>query len=275
MKRTSLFFAASLMMMAAISFTSCEKDDDTDSMESTLEQDDDASAYFDDVLAEVDDLTMISDSKTADYATLSVEGQGTRTRKTAWEGDWRVDTITYVDYVNGNSRYERVKNGKVIIRMLGTATQATFERQVSFMNFNINGNEIEGQKRIVKTSEYQYTVTLQNGKITFTDGTTYTRTCERTRTWADGYSTPYYVWDDVYTVEGTDSGQNRKGYTYTHQITNALMYQLGCRWIVEGTIEMTVNGDTATVDYGNGECDNSATVTHNGKSYQLRLRGGM
>lgn len=273
MKRTSLIIATGLMMMAAISFTSCEKDDNTDTMASTLEQDDDASAYLDDVQAEVDDLTMISDSKSADYATFSVAGQGTRTRKTAWEGDWRVDTVTYVDYVNGNSRYERVKNGQIVIRTLGSPLQATFERQVSFVNFNINGNQIEGQKRIVKTSEYQYSVTLQNGKITFTDGTTYTRNSERTRTWAGGYNTPYYIWDDVYTVEGTDTGVNRNGYTYTHQITNALMYQMTCRWIVEGTIEMTVNGDSATLDYGNGDCDNNATVTHNGKSYQIRLRG--
>lgn len=276
MKRLPFILTVSMMMLAAVSVTSCSDDDDnTDSMVGITQQDDEATAYLDDVQAEVDDLTMVDDSKSGvEYATLDDQGQGTRTRKTAWEDGWRVDTITYVDFVNGSARFEKVKNGQLVIRVLGGPAQETFEREVTFVNFSINGNRIEGQKRIVKTSAYTYTVTFQNGKITFTDGSTYTRTFERTRTWADGYATPYYVWDDVYTAEGSATGVNRNGKTYTHQITNMIVNKMSCRWIVEGTIEMTVDGDVATFDYGDGECDNYATVTHNGQSSQVRLRGG-
>lgn len=275
MKRTSLFFAASLMIMATISFTSCQKDEETDPIVTIAEQDDDANAYFDDVLTEVDDLTMVSNSKDFTEASNTL-GQGTRTRKTTWISNTeRIDSITYQNYVNGNSRFERVKNGLIIIHVWGNPLQNEFVREISFKDFTINGNAIEGTKRIEKTAQYSFTVTIQNGKVTFTDGTTYTRNCERIRTWADGFATPYNIWDDVYTIEGTATGVNRKGYTYTHQITNALMIKLNCRWIVQGTIDMTVDSKTATLDYGNGECDNIATVTANGKTWEIRLRGGI
>ena len=275
MKRTSLIFAASLMLMATISLTSCQKDEETDPIVSTMQQDDEATAYFDDVLAEVDDITMKSpDVKAIDYNAISVEGQGTRTWETSYDGNWRVDSVTYANYVNPNSKFERVKNGIMIIRTLGRPIDAEFSREISFKNFTINGNLIEGEKEIEKTAEYAFTVTLQNGKITFTDGTTYTRAFTRTRTWVAGFDTPYVIWDDIHTIEGTATGVNRSGYTYTHQITNALMVKLSCRWIVEGTIELTVGDKTATFDYGNGECDNIATVTVNGKTYEVMLRGG-
>jgi len=275
MKRTSLIFATSLMLMATISLTSCQKDEETDPIVSTMQQDDEATAYYDDVLTEVDELTMKSDdAKSMDYAVLNTEGQGTRTRKTSWDGDWRVDTITYSNFVNGNARFEKVKNGQIVIRTLGNPLAESFERNVTFVNFTINGNLIEGEKNITKTANYTYTITLQDGKITFTDGTTYTRTFTRTRTWVAGFDTPYYIWDDIHTVEGTATGINRNGYAYTHQITNALMIKLSCRWIVEGTIELTVGDKSATFDYGNGECDNIATVTVNGKTYEVKLRGG-
>ena len=130
------------------------------------------------------------------------------------------------------------------------------------------------KKQIRKTAEHEYQITLTNGKITFTDGTTYTRTVERTRTWVEGYDTPFYIWDDVYTLEGVATGVNRRGYTYTHQITSALMFKLSCRWLVQGVIDLTVGDKQATIDYGNGDCDNIAYVTVNGKTYEVKLRGG-
>lgn len=196
MKRTSLIFAASLMLMATISLTSCQKDEETDPIVSTMQQDDDATAYFDDVLTEVDELTMVGDSKSMEYSSLNTEGQGVRTRKTSWDGGWRVDTITYSNYVNGNARFEKVKNGQIVIRTLGNPLAESFERNVTFVNFTINGNLIEGEKNITKTAYYTYAITLQNGKITFTDGTTYTRAFTRTRRWVAGFDTPYYIWDD-------------------------------------------------------------------------------
>lgn len=274
MKRTSLIFATGLMMMAAISFTSCQKDDEQDPIITQAAEDSDVDSYYDDVITEVDELTLVGDSKDSQLMYATLGGQGTRTRKTSWDGNCRVDSITYNNFVNANSRFERVKNGIIVIRTCGQYNGAEFERTITFKNFTINGNLIEGTKVIRKTAEHQYQITLTNGKITFTDGTTYTRTVERTRTWVAGYDTPYNVWDDVYTLEGTANGVNRQGNAYIHQIKSALMFRLSCRWIVQGIIDITVGDKQASIDYGNGECDNLAYVTVNGKTYEVKLRGG-
>ncbi len=276
MKRADLILSACLIM-AAFAFTSCEKNDVEDPMVNTTQDDDEVSSYFDDVLAEADEVGLQNDGVMApsplELAYSATGGSGTRTVETSWDGDWKVKTITYQNYVNRNSQFERVKNGKIVMRILGNPLQSTFERRISFENFTINGNAIQGEKVIRKTSTYKYQISLTNGKVIFTDGTEYTREYTRTRTWSEGYNTPYNVWDDVYTLEGSSSGKNRKGNTYTHQITNPLVVKMSCRWIVMGTIEMAVDGASATLDYGNGECDNDAMVTVNGKTYAIKLRG--
>ena len=39
-------------------------------------------------------------------------------------------------------------------------------------------------------------------------------------------------------------------------------------------MDIVVGDKTATLDYGNGDCDNLATVTINGEIYDIKLRGG-
>lgn len=274
MKRTNLILATGLMLMAAFSFTSCQKDDEQDPIISQTVEDSDVDSYYDDVMTEADDVTMTDGTKDSQMMYATLGGSGTRTRKTTWDGNCRVDSVTYQDYVNPNSRFERVKNGIIIIRTCGQYNGFEFERTITFKNFTINGNLIEGTKVIRKTAEHVYQITLTDGKITFTDGTTYTRNVERTRTWVNGYDTPFNIWDDVYTLEGTATGINRHGNAYTHQIKSALMIKFSCRWIVQGIIDITVGDKQASIDYGNGDCDNLAYVTVNGKTFEVKLRGG-
>ena len=273
MKRTNLLLAAGIAI-ATFAFTSCQKDETTDPMVTLSQDDDQVTNLYDDVLNEADDVTLSNNvsraSAQGDYTTVT--GSGTRTVVTTYEGDVMVKTITFNNFTNGNSLNGHVKNGVMIIRVTGGPLQAQFERTITFQNFTVDGIKIEGEKRVVKTAEYQYTVTLTGGKVTFEDGTTYTREFTRTRTWAEGYNTIGNIADDVYTVTGTSTGVNRKGYTYTHTITNPLMIKVACRWIVSGTIEMNVNNNTAILDYGNGECDNIATMTKDGKTYEFKLR---
>lgn len=275
MKRTNLILAASLAVFATV-FASCEKDDTTtDPMIETSQDDDQVSSLYDDVQNEADEISLSGGGAmkaTADFEMYS-SGTGSRTVETTFDGDWTIKTITFENFVNGNSGNGRVKNGQIIIRILGGPLQAQFERIVTFNNFTIDGIKIEGEKHITKTAEYQYTVQITGGKVTFTDGRTYTRECNRIRTWAEGYNTPANIWDDTYTITGTSTGVNRKGYAYTHTITTPLVIKNTCRWIVEGTIEMVVNDNTAILDYGNGACDNIATVTVNGVIKEVTLRG--
>lgn len=266
-----------MLATAAMLFASCQKDDETtDPMVTTTQEDDLATNYYDDVDNEADEVTIVEPTRDNDYSSRSGSpADNGRTVTTVVNADNSVTkTITFTSWANPKGNQNIVKNGKIIINVVGRPTENIFMRTITFENFTINGNLIEGTKVITKTAPYIFTATCENGKITFTDGKTYTRTFNRTRTWVDGTNTPYNVWDDVFEVTGGATGINRNGYVYTHTITNPLRVERACRFIVSGTVEMLVNEKTVMLDYGSGTCDNKATITYNGKTTEIKLRGG-
>lgn len=56
-------------------------------------------------------------------------------------------------------------------------------------------------------------------------------------------------------------------------ITKPLVKEvLGCRYFTQGKIEMQPQGKALRVmDYGDGSCDNDATVTLNNKVFNIKL----
>jgi hypothetical protein len=277
MKRKMFFTLSSVMMIMAVSFSSCKKDDDnneSNSMLSYSQEDNQVSGYFDEVVNESDEIAFTQTSKATRVKVKVTDNgsNGTRTRTTYFMDNERIDTIVYSNFVNKKSP-NLEKNGMIVVEQTGGPMQDTFVRNITLVNFSINGNKIEGTKVITKTGTYTYTVALTNGKVTFNDGTTYTRTFTHTRTWITGFDTPYNIWDDEYTLEGTAQGINRHGLPYTHTITSPLRMQTTCRFIVSGSIDFTVGGNTLTLNYGdeNSTCDAKATVTYKGIEYQITL----
>ena len=62
--------------------------------------------------------------------------------------------------------------------------------------------------------------------------------------------------------------------TYTKNILIPLGKIDGCDYVVKGKIEYIKDGTVvATVDYGDGECDDIATKTVDGKKYTYNLGG--
>jgi len=265
-------------MLALISNTSCQKDNTTPANSDELaytKEIDQVDSYLDEIGNEVDEISYSATSQS--YGSDSMIDQGSKGRRIRFTHRFengRVDTIIYENFVNGRSQFKRSKNGMIIITQTGGPLQDTFTRTITFNKFNINGNQIEGTKTITKTATYTFTITFE-GKITFKDGTTHTRSFTRTRTWIAGYDTPFNVWDDEYSIEGSAQGTNRRGISYTSTITSPLIIKTSCPYIVAGTIELVVgaNANTITINYGdeNSNCDANATVTVNGEVNQIQL----
>jgi len=265
-------------MLALISNTSCQKDNTTPANSDELaytKEIDQVDSYLDEIGNEVDEISYSATSQS--YGSDSMIDQGSKGRRIRFTHRFengRVDTIIYENFVNGRSQFKRSKNGMIIITQTGGPLQDTFTRTITFNKFNINGNQIEGTKTITKTATYTFTITFE-GKITFKDGTTHTRSFTRTRTWIAGYDTPFNVWDDEYSIEGSAQGTNRRGISYTSTITSPLIIKTSCPYIVAGTIELVVgaNANTITINYGdeNSDCDANATVTVNGEVNQIQL----
>jgi hypothetical protein len=91
------------------------------------------------------------------------------------------------------------------------------------------------------------------------------------REWIQGSDTPNR-WDDIYLVTGTANGARPNGLTWEREIMTPLRVELACRFIVSGTVELHPEGrPVSLLDYGNGDCDNIATFTMNGKTYTIHL----
>jgi hypothetical protein len=182
---------------------------------------------------------------TVDYGTTNCDCNDGKTRRgkivTTFTGQYiapgTVITHTPVDYYVNDIKYE------------GTKTVT---------NMGLNGN---GQP---------YFNVQIDGSATKTDGEVVSYTSTRVRTWVDGYTTLTDRFDDQYSISGNATGSFSNGGGYSAVITNPLLIKVGCSFPVSGTIDMTPqNKPVRTVDYGQGTCDYTFTVTVNGNVYTI------
>jgi hypothetical protein len=74
-------------------------------------------------------------------------------------------------------------------------------------------------------------------------------------------------------IEGVSSSSNSNGRSVTRVITNPLRRELSCHHFVSGTVEITPSERPQRIlDYGDGTCDNIATITIGDRTITIRLR---
>ena len=262
------FFAA--MLLAGICF-SCQKQEIDNQLSDSVILDAEIEAIFDDILAEVDEFSFLDGIKSeSEYENTG--NSGTRNVETTFSGDTVIHVITFEDFVHSKDPKGRIKNGSMIIKMVGRPPLPKFWRQVTFDNFRVNDKLIEGTKVIEKTEPLTFNMSLVDGKISFPDGKVCTREFNRIRTWTAGYDTPRVILDDAFSITGEAWGINCNGESYLHTITTPLIHERSCRWIVEGVVSSVVDETDIVLDYGNGECDDLATVTIQGEIKTIKLR---
>ncbi|TRX24381.1 hypothetical protein FNW25_11555 [Flavobacterium franklandianum] len=180
---------------------------------------------------------------------------------------------------NGNS----VK-GKIIISF--SKNFATPIRTISYKleGFYHNDKLIEGSKTItheLKTSDllsdiHPVTTHSIDVKVTFPDGKIYSRIGTRVREMVEGFATMTNWEDNVFKVWGyhITAFPNGSKYTCTTQKTTPLLIKMSCKmpYPVSGVVEIVKNDATATLDFGNGDCDKLATITAHGVSKEIVLR---
>ena len=71
--------------------------------------------------------------------------------------------------------------------------------------------------------------------------------------------------DDIFLITGNASVTNAAGARRTATILSALQKKYICRNIDKGSIKFQGPNHIAVLDYGNGECDNIATISINGR----------
>ena len=284
MKTRRIIHILSLVLAASFFFVACQKDDAKTGLtdEDVAKAEDDAltEAVFDDIMNSVDNAVNIVDNwiwrgglKSATVSDSCPSVTVDHPDSTRWP---KVITIDYGD-TQCEGFYGQTRKGKIIITITDRYIKPGSERTIELENYYINGIHVEGTKTVTNNGRnndgnLSFTIELVNGKITTPDTIVITREFTRTREWVAGDDT-WNRWDDVYFITGSASGTNFKGESYTRNILTALEWATSCRFIMSGSIEIQVGEKSPIViDYGDGECDNKATVTKNGETREILLK---
>jgi len=276
MKRTNLILGWIVFAAFALIMTGCKKDN-IELEDTTISQDD---AYAESTFENVSDM--------ADEA----YDIGTGNHLKAYPGNRMflsecatvmLDTTVFpreltIDFGDSNClcRDDKYRRGKIIITFNGRYWQPGTVITHGFENYYVNDNSVEGTKVVTNMGEND------NGNLYFTievigviqreDGSTFSWNSSRVREWIQGSDTPNR-WDDIYLITGTANGIRPNSLTWETEIIIPLRVELACRFIVSGSIEIRPQDrPVRLLDYGDGDCDNEATVTINGETYTIYLR---
>lgn len=186
-------------------------------------------------------------------------------------------TLT-IDFGNTNClcNDNRYRRGKIIVSYTGRYKDSAYTHTVNFINYFVNDNQVVGTKTLTNMGKdgagrVYYNININGGIILAAGNGTLSWTSNRTRTWTAGYNTIGFF-DDAYEIAGSAVITRPNGNTVNASITSPLEVANNCNWIRAGALQITPqSGTSRTVDFGNGACDGSATVTIAGTTYPLTL----
>lgn len=191
------------------------------------------------------------------------------------------DTTTFpktmtIDFGSGcTSANGIVRKGKIIATLSGKVRESGTTTSVSFSNYYVNDYHVEGDYSMTANSGsgngVNFTTAVSGGKITYPDGSTYynysgTHTLAQT----GGIGTAA-VADDIFSWTGEFTTSSSAGKSITVSITSALTKDMSCKNIISGVQTFTYNGISGSIDYGDGTCDNQATLTVGSKTQAITL----
>jgi hypothetical protein len=184
-------------------------------------------------------------------------------------------TVT-IDWGNANCDCDdgKQRRGKIITSFTGKYRDSGTVITHTPVDYYVNDNKISGTKTVtnkgLNSSGKPYFTISVNGTVTMSDGEIFTYTSDRVRTWTAGHGTLLYFLDDEYDITGSANASSTNGNGYVATITSALHVKVGCPYIMSGILEFTPTGKLMrTINYGNGTCDNTFTVTINGVTYTI------
>ena len=183
-----------------------------------------------------------------------------------------------IDFGAGCTAREHLRKGKIITVYSGPLSIPGNTAVTTFDGYQVDSFKIEGKHTILNSSQpggnqRSFTRKVENARVTNVNSNFWLSwSGTRVMKQLEGNGTPLYPMDDIYQFTGGMKGENANGKTWSSEIVNPLVKAFSCRWISRGTVQIRVNDTVGVLDFGNGDCDNTATVTVNGVSRVISLR---
>lgn len=291
---------AAALLTAIFFFTACQKDisstanTSSDDTETQLAMEDDAQAdmMYDDVFTTV----MGTDDEVGIGNGIGIFGRTSGTTETG-----RVDgtdsagnhcfTVTRVpaapgifpktvtiDFGTGCTGPDgRTRRGKIVTVYTGQLIVPGSEATTTFENYYVDSIHVEGRHKIKNNSTSAvriFTRTVINGKLTRPSGNYIKWDATHTLTQTAGLGTPVFPLDDEFDITGGATGEHyRNGTTHTWSrlILQPLHKKFTCNWITSGIVKISLDGNEARLNFGNGNCDDQAELVIGSHHYTITL----
>ncbi|MGB0896144.1 MAG: hypothetical protein ACPGU9_03000 [Flavobacteriaceae bacterium] len=154
--------------------------------------------------------------------------------------------------------------GKIRYTYTGDILADTKVITYTLIDFTFNSIEVEGSDLIdhirSNTNGNPQSTIHVDLTLTWPSGLVGERTGTILREWIEGSDSLLDWTDDVFLVSGNWSTTFDNGNTYSANIISDLRRELTCWYFVSGVIDFNYNGLLFTGDYGEGTCDNNATL---------------
>ncbi len=289
-KSTLAFF-----LFGSLLFTACKKESSNSSKENeaaTIEtsvNDTEADAAYDEVF----NTTMGIGSETGEELGITA-GAGVFGRIENGQYTGRVDSTqrcftirvspqqpgvfpktVVIDFGTGClSRDGKFRKGKIITVYTGPMRVPGSKATTNFDGYKVDSVAVAGTHEVINNSTSNnkiFTTRVIEGKLTWDSGRWVKWSTTRTVAQLEGNGTPLFPLDDLFAITGAGRGENSRGNSWGHEVIEPLIKKFTCRWISKGILRIRFNENTALINFGNGDCDNKATLTVNGNSREITL----
>ncbi|PHR69701.1 MAG: hypothetical protein COA67_09870 [Lutibacter sp.] len=268
MKTSLLKLSVIAVIFSMITFVSCDTNDDgIDSAEQVSSVDIAANDEVDMAVEEVNNIIEQAFVEEESGLTTSKQNEGNSfftNCLTKTVVITNLSKIVTLDFGEGCMVRGHFIAGILTMSYEKDTTLQTRTISVEFDDFRVNHKLIVGAYSIVRmraneignpqsTATIDINVTWDNGDFASREGV-------KIREWIEGYGSG--IWsDNVYLITGNWTSVLKNGNVLSAEITTPLRRELVCRFFVSGEIALQKNNRTATLSFGDGNCDNEALLT--------------
>lgn len=192
------------------------------------------------------------------------------------------DAVTWpknvkVDYGETNFYCQdgRLRRGVINFETTGWYHEEGTVVTITFDDYYQNNHKVEGTQIVTNMGRNAdenlvYSVVIQDGVVITSDNKTIYYEESTQREWIEGEVSILDPCDDVYLITGTQNGISSDEIQYNLLVQQALNVKVCCHYIRAGILDVNIQGlPTITINYGDGECNSSATITIMGIDYPI------
>ncbi len=272
---------AGVVLLAVMAVISCSKDEAPEISEPEA---------FD--LAELqasDETELISEEILSISEDVYATDEFSATSRANYSSDYLPDCVAITTVVTATSREKTIDfglgcelpNGNVLSGIIFLTYEKDMEAalktlKVSLIDFTFNNVAVQGSASLERRRANEQGNPQSHATAAFTatwpEGETASFSGNRTREWIEGYGSGFWG-DNVFLIRGESTYTGPLGNAISKEIKVPLRRELSCRFLVSGILEISRNESTATLDFGDGNCDAKGILTYpDGSSKELFLR---